>query len=131
MSLIKINRWNEIPENYTGIVETNDGSRHWYSNGRKHREDGPAIENINGSKAWWVNGKLHRVDGPAIEYADGDEHWYLNGLRHRSDGPASQYHHDDGSCDYEWWLNGINYFQEEWFERLSDEDKEKAIWNLI
>jgi hypothetical protein len=102
MNILKINDWKDMPGKYTGIVET-AGSRHWYLNGKKHREDGPAFENINGPKAWWVNGKLHRVDGPAIENSNGDKHWYLNDKK---------------------------YSQEEWFERLSDEDKLNAIWNL-
>jgi len=48
-------------------------------NGKKHREDGPAIEGYDGSKEWWVNGKYHREDGPAIEYANGVKSWWLNG----------------------------------------------------
>ena len=32
-----------------------------------------------GSKSWWLNGKRHREDGPAIEWADGDKSWWLNG----------------------------------------------------
>ena len=33
-----------------------DGTKHWYLNGKLHREDGPAIEYADGSKAWWLNG---------------------------------------------------------------------------
>ena len=33
----------------------------------------------DGSKAWYLNGKKHREDGPAVEYADGSKKWYLNG----------------------------------------------------
>jgi hypothetical protein len=32
-----------------------------------HREDGPALVYPNGYKAWFINGRLHRVDGPAVE----------------------------------------------------------------
>jgi hypothetical protein len=103
MNPLKLNRWLDIPYNYTGIVEYPNGDKWWLLNGKRHREDGPAIEYSDGTKKWFFNGQLHRVDGPAIEWNDGDK---------------------------EWWLNGINYFQEEWFERLSDEDKERAIWNL-
>ena len=56
-----------------------DGSRYWYMNGVRHREDGPAIEYANGYKEWYFNGKLHREDGPAVEYSDGSKEWYLNG----------------------------------------------------
>jgi len=34
-----------------------------------------------GTKFWYWNGKRHREDGPAIEYSDGDKSWYLNGKK--------------------------------------------------
>ena len=43
MQTIKINCWREKPENYTGIVEYSDGIIYYYLNGKKHREDGPAV----------------------------------------------------------------------------------------
>ena len=46
---------------YTVKVD-NDGSKEWYLNGKKHREDGPAVEEANGSKYWYLNGKCHRED---------------------------------------------------------------------
>jgi hypothetical protein len=103
MNTLKVNHWLDAPKNYTGIVESINGSKLWYFNGKRHREDGPAAEYSDGGKAWHLNDKLHRVDGPAIEGINGYKAWYLN---------------------------DINYSQEEWFERLSDEDKLKAIWNL-
>jgi hypothetical protein len=103
MNVLKINIWGDIPENYTGIVEHPNGIKIWYLNGKYHREDGPAIENNNGQKVWYSNDKLHRVDGPAIDYLDGHK---------------------------EWWLNDKKHSQEEWFEKLSEEDKLNAIWNL-
>ena len=33
----------------------------------------------NGTKHWFLNGKLHREDGPAVELANGTKSWYLNG----------------------------------------------------
>lgn len=32
-----------------------------------------------GTKWWYLNGIRHREDGPVIEYANGDKWWYLNG----------------------------------------------------
>ena len=62
-------------------VKVHDGrTKEWYLNGKRHREDGPAIEYANGNKEWHLNGKCHREDGPAIEYAYGDKAWYLNGV---------------------------------------------------
>ena len=50
-------------------LNTQSGSKEWWLNGKRHREDGPAVEYcINGSKEWWLNGKRHREDGPAVEY---------------------------------------------------------------
>ncbi len=64
----------------------------WFNqDGKRHREDGPAIEYADGDKEWFLNGKLHREDGPAIEGANGNKSWYLNGEHHREDGPAVEY----------------------------------------
>jgi hypothetical protein len=53
-------------------------------NGRRHREDGPAIECASGRREWWLNGQLQREDGPAPSRRD----WRRNGQCHREDGPA-------------------------------------------
>ena len=55
------------------------GDKHWWLNGKCHREDGPAIEWTNGDKYWYQHGLLHRVDGPAVEYASGNKEWCLYG----------------------------------------------------
>jgi len=86
-----------------------NGDKHWYLNGKRHREDGPAIEYSNNHKEWWINGKRHREDGPAIEYVDGTRHWYLNSKLHREDGPAVEYF--NGDC--EWFLNGREMTEQE------------------
>ena len=65
---------------YTVKVYTN-GSKFWFLNGKRHRDDGPAIEYAGGSKYWYLNGKLHREDGPAVEFANGSKYWYINGKR--------------------------------------------------
>ena len=57
----------------------NNGTKFWYLNGKRHREDGPAIEWSDGDKSWWLNGKLHREGGPAVECVNGIKKWYLNG----------------------------------------------------
>jgi antitoxin component YwqK of YwqJK toxin-antitoxin module len=61
------------------------GTKEWYLNGKRHREDGPAIEYYDGTKRWYLNGKCHREDGPAIEHSDGSKSWYLNGKLHREE----------------------------------------------
>jgi hypothetical protein len=101
MQIIKVNNWNGIPRNYTGITEYPNGTKEWWLNGEQHREDGPAVEGVNGYKVWYLYGELHRVGGPAKEFADGSKFWYLNGERHREDGPAIE-----RANGYKaWWLN--------------------------
>lgn len=78
------------------------GTTTWYLNGRRHREDGPAVEAADGLKEWWLNGKLHREDGPAVEKANGMKKWYIDNKLHREDGPAIEA--ADGLKN--WWLNG-------------------------
>jgi len=66
---------------YKGYMVTvnTDGTKEWFLNGKRHREDGPACEYASGNKHWYLNGERHREDGPAIEYASGNKFWYLNG----------------------------------------------------
>ena len=43
----------------------------------------PKLTIENDSKYWELsNGKFHREDGPAIEYFDGDKFWYLNNVEY-------------------------------------------------
>lgn len=44
--------------------------------------DGPAIESLNGARGWWLNGKIHREDDSAIEWDDGTKYWYLKGVEY-------------------------------------------------
>ena len=85
------------------------GETFWKLNGKRHREDGPAIEFADGRKSWYINGELHRQDGPAIEFVDGDKRWYIDGKRHREDGPAIEY--ADG--EEQWYLNGVKLTKEQ------------------
>ena len=77
---LKVSDEEEIPKNYTGIVEYTNGSKEWYLNGNYHRTDGPAVEYSTGFKEWWINGELHRTDGPAVEWKNGHKQWFLNGI---------------------------------------------------
>ena len=55
MKTINVKHWNDRPDNFTGIAIGEDDSRHWYLNGERHREDGPAVEWTSGNKAWYLN----------------------------------------------------------------------------
>jgi hypothetical protein len=59
MQTIKVNEASEIPNDFTGIVEWADATKHWYLNGELHREDGPAIEFADGSKRWFLNNQKY------------------------------------------------------------------------
>jgi len=80
--------------------------------GKRHREDGPAVECENDNKEWWLNGKRHREDGPAVEEEDDNKEWFLNGKKHREDGPAVEY--EDGTK--RWYLNGEELSEEEFLK---------------
>ena len=58
---------------------SSDGTKRWFLNGERHREDGPAVEYPDGQKEWYLNGNLHREDGPAVEWPNGTKFWCLNG----------------------------------------------------
>lgn len=71
-------------------VKTKDKTRYYNSDGKCHRDNGPAIILSYGTQAWYQNGKCHRDnDLPAIIYTSGDREWYRDGKRHRdNDLPA-------------------------------------------
>ena len=108
-------------------VESEDGSKVWYKDGRCHREDGPAVERADGSKGWFFKGifvgegdepdpalwaRLTSTEangGPLLNgcvvILGGDKRWYKDDLRHREDGPAVE--RVDG--DTRWYINGKYY----------------------
>ncbi len=119
--------YSDCPLDFTGVIKTKyEDSYFWIVNGNYHREDGPAKEWADGDREWYLNGEQHRKDGPAGIYDYGDQVWCLNGVKHRDDGPAVIY--TDGTK--EWWLDNEHFTQEEWFGKLTPEQKEKAVWNM-
>jgi hypothetical protein len=90
-------------------------TKEWKLHGKRHREDGPAVEWPDGYKEWWLHGKLHREDGPAIEYAEGNKWWCRHGKLHREDGPALEY--IDGR-KY-WYLHGTKYSEADWQKEVN------------
>ena len=123
------------------------GITRWYKDGLLHRVDGPAVIGTRGSEAWYFEGLKHRFDGPAFYDKDGREGWYIHGVLHREGGPAlvsirhmewwnnGTLHREDGpariyfSGDKEWYLEGKNITKEEWWLRIPDEYKTKALFN--
>lgn len=80
MKTIKINKFSEVPNNFTGIAEFSNGDKIWFKEGKLHREGGPACEWANGNKEWFKEGKGHRIDGPAGVYANSTKMlWLIEG----------------------------------------------------
>jgi hypothetical protein len=40
-----------------GLIEFAGGTKWWYINDKRHREDGAAVEYANGTKRWYINDK--------------------------------------------------------------------------
>ena len=109
-------------------VKVFDNCTEWYNkDGKRHRENGHAVEWTNGDKSWYLNGKRHRENGPAIEWANGHKEWYLNGKLHREDGPAIEY-----SYGYKaWYLNGKEYSEADSMQRLQGESNSKLLLVMV
>jgi hypothetical protein len=78
LQVLNLRDGDTIPENFTGVISWDTGTKKWFLNNKLNREDGPACEYSNGSKEWYLNGELHREDGPAIEWINGRKQWWLN-----------------------------------------------------
>tara|TARA_R110000824_G_scaffold75436_1_gene191487 strand:- start:532 stop:912 length:381 start_codon:yes stop_codon:yes gene_type:complete len=105
------------------VKVSSDGSKHWYLNNKRHREDGPAVEYSDGTKSWYLNGKRHREDGPAIEGTNGTKCWHLNGKYHREDGPAIEY--SDGTK--RWYLNGKLLTEKQFNKKMKKSCNNKVV----
>jgi len=105
---------NKLHRENSPAVENAGGTKQWYLNNERHREAGPAIEYANGDKSWYFNGKLHRESEAAIECVSGTKKWFQHGLLHREAGPAVEYF--DGT---KWWyLSGKELSEEEFNIRM-------------
>jgi len=54
MDILKLDDWDDVPENYTGIVDY-DYHIEYYLNGLLHREDGPAVIYPNNCVYYFLN----------------------------------------------------------------------------
>ena len=93
------------------LVIAKDGTKRWFKDDRRHREDGPAVEWVLGLKEWYFKDifvgegdapdpvlweRLTSVEANGgsllngcIVDADGVEWWLKDDKLHREDGPAS------------------------------------------
>jgi hypothetical protein len=112
------NLYQEAVEEQPQMTTNTYGSKEWYLHGKRHREDGAAIEHADGSKTWFLHGKRHREDGAAHEGADGTKQWWLHGKRHREDGAAIEW----AAGSKTWWLHDRYYENAEaWAEAVLKE----------
>lgn len=103
-----------MSENSSYYIAEN-GTMVWKNSiGQIHNEDGPAIERADGSKAWFINGELQRIGGPAIELSNGECFWFL---------PKKE--RVKNNFDF----GEKMHTREEYFDRLSEEDKIKCIFS--
>ncbi len=123
---LKVSSLGLISNSFTGFA-LHGPDLYSFKNGMLHRENNPAVKFGNSYEEWWLEGKLHRENGPATKDLAGNQYWYIHGRIHREDGPAVITHYGKKS----WYLNGNGYLsQEEWFDALAPEQKEKALWNM-
>ncbi|MDP2696414.1 MAG: hypothetical protein Q8O87_04190 [bacterium] len=91
-------------------IITYNGEKRWYKNGKRHREDGPAIEYADGTKSWYINDNslteeefnLQMRSKPIRTEHGNRVEWRLDGERHRDDGPAVEWSNGTKS----WYING-------------------------
>lgn len=62
-----------------GLIIYDNGTKEYYQDGKLHREDGPAYENIYARREWFLYGDRHRIDGPAIVLFNNSKYWYYYG----------------------------------------------------
>ena len=85
--------------NWYSVKVFENGSRFWFMNNKRHREDGPSAEYADGTKRWYLNDELHREDGPAIEWADGGKDWYLKGNHYTESNYKAEMVKRNNTCD--------------------------------
>ena len=74
----------ELPDDIREYLYRRTGCLAWFRNGKRHRDDGPAVVYPGGSKIWYRDGKRHREDGPAVVLADGTKEWWCEGVRRQT-----------------------------------------------
>jgi hypothetical protein len=121
--VLKLKESDSVPQNYTGCVEYPDGNKYWFKEGKRHRENGPAIEFADGTKKWLKEGKLHRLDGPAVEFVDGEKHWFIEGKHHRLDGPAIEH----ASGNKSWYIEDKFYSEADWKKKVEEIRSQNSV----
>lgn len=100
----KIHRSGDLPA-ITMVDWDGRKIQEWYSHGRRHRIDKPAVISY-GVKEWWYRGQRHRIGKPAyINKITTREKWYVNGKLHR-DGDLPAVYRKDSDRTSLWYQHG-------------------------
>ena len=120
-----LHSFNDEPavEYYGGL---NQGTKEWYHNGLRHRDDGAAYVRKKHNadyelQQWFQHDKLHRDDGAAHVAKIGNavtQRWYQHNKLHRLDGPAAIQSNGDVATKH-YAFDGVVY---------QDDAKHKKMW---
>ncbi len=66
---------------HDGCHVNKEGVKHYYLDGKLHRENGPAIEYPDNSPWWFINDEFRPEDEISLEQNTSSKFWYLNGQR--------------------------------------------------
>ena len=76
--------FNDKKQSHPQII-WNNGTKEWHKRisfcdcrPLNRLDDSPAVEYSNGDKEWWVDGKRHRENGPAVIIGN-KQYWFENG----------------------------------------------------
>lgn len=71
MEIIRVTKWMDRPDDFTGIAIDNRGTQFYFKNGGSHREDGPAIVFTRpGNKdTYWLDDQVYHDKEYHIEMA--------------------------------------------------------------
>jgi hypothetical protein len=61
------------------IITDSHGTKYYYQHGKRHRNNGPAVEYADGTLFYYQNDKCHREDGPAAIFQNGEKQWWVDG----------------------------------------------------
>ena len=59
----QFNSYSDVPKDFTGACKLLiDDAVRYFKNGKRHREDGPAVEHEDLRKSWYYKGKCYGID---------------------------------------------------------------------
>ncbi|RTK95490.1 MAG: hypothetical protein EKK64_06625 [Neisseriaceae bacterium] len=125
---IQILHKNKLHNTNGPAVIYKNGREEWYFEGKRHREDGPAVDSEN-IKIWYKKGLRHRENDPAL-IKDNLKVWYERGLKHRTSPlPAVEYYIENEKVSRaEWWNHGIlEQTKDDEIEIIYENDLVKSI----